>query len=277
MNALFFNSAAKNWKLLLLSASFIGLLLLGPSFMETAITPQIGAILHSPSVESPFGTDELGRSMLARCAVALSLALRGASVALVTSGILAILMGGIAGWWRGRWIDGVVSWLIGVLHTVPFLLLVAAFGAVVQASWTLIYFLAGCVVWAAPARLVRAEVMRVRSSAYARASKAFGFGVGATLIRVVAPASIPPVLLSLLMIFPELLILDVGLSFFGIGAQPPTPTLGRLLLDGFEKVQSAPWLSVFPLICLMLACIGLYSTIDALSPGSECHRAKDVI
>jgi peptide/nickel transport system permease protein len=263
------------WQLALLTASFVLLLRLAPWLMDAATTPDTNRILGSPALAmgALFGTDELGRSLLARCAVALSLAVRGASLALVVAGTLAILLGGMAGWWRGTWVDAIISWLIGVLHTVPFLLLVAALGAVTQASWSVIYLMAGCVVWASPARLVRAEVMRIRSSAHARASRAFGFGAPAILLRVIAPAALPPVLLSLLMAFPELLILDIGLSFFGLGAQPPTPTLGRLLLQGFEKLQSAPWLAFFPLLCLISACIGLHAIVQRLQPDSFSSTA----
>jgi len=247
------------WQLSLLLGAMVVLLALAPFLMETAITPDSAGILRAPSFTAPFGTDELGRGMFTRCLVALSLAVRGSALALVVAGTLAVLLGGLAGWWRGTWVDAVISWLIGVLHTVPFLLLVAALAAVIEASWSVIYLMAGCVVWAAPARLVRAEVMRIRSSPHTRASRAYGFGTVAILLRVVAPAAIVPVSLSLLLLFPELLVLDIGLSFFGIGAQPPTPTLGRLLLLGFEKLHSAPWLAAFPLLCLVVACLGLWT------------------
>lgn len=268
-------SVTSQWQLALLAGVLAFLLGLAPWLMNAATTPDTTRILGSPAPElgALFGTDELGRSLLARCAVALSLAVRGASLALVVAGTLAILLGGMAGWWRDTSVDGIISWLIGVLHTVPFLLLVAALGAVTQASWSVIYLMAGCVVWAGPARLVRAEVMRIRSSAHARASRAFGFGPPAILLRVIAPAALPPVLLSLLMTFPELLILDIGLSFFGLGAQPPTPTLGRLLLQGFEKLQSAPWLAFFPLLCLISACIGLHAVVQRLQPDSFSSTA----
>lgn len=253
------------WRFSLLLGAMLALLGLAPLLMETAITPDSTGILSTPSLAAPFGTDELGRGMLARCMVALSLAVRGSALALLVAGALAVLLGGLAGWWRGTWVDAVISWSIGVLHTVPFLLLVAALGTVIQASWTVIYLMAGCVVWAAPARLVRAEVMRIRSSSHARASRAFGFGSAAILLRVVMPAAFPPVILTLLMTFPELLVMDVGLSFFGLGSQPPTPTLGRLLLQGFEKLQSAPWLGFFPLLCLVLTCFTLFGVVKTFS------------
>lgn len=266
------------WKLALISVFFVVVLIIGTPLMTPANTPEMDAILQAPSTEALFGTDELGRDMMTRCLVALSLGIRGASLALLTAGVLAILLGGAAGWWRGTWLDGFISWWIGVLHTVPFLLLIAALGAVLQASWILIYFLAGCVVWATPARLVRAEVMRVRTAKHTVASRAMGFGLGAILVRVVTPTALPSVVISLLMIFPELLILDIGLSFFGVGAQPPTPTLGRLLLDGFNKLHSAPWLSIFPFLTLVLACAALYAVVkllDSHKPESQDQHSQN--
>lgn len=242
--------------------------------MNLANTPKMDAVLQSPSTGALFGTDELGRDMTARCLVALSLGIRGAALALLTAGVLAIVLGGAAGWWRGTWLDGFISWWIGVLHTVPFLLLIAALGAVLQASWTFVYFLAGCVVWATPARLVRAEVMRVRTAHYTVATRAMGFGTRALLLRVITPTALPSVVLSLLMIFPELLILDIGLSFFGVGAEPPTPTLGRLLFDGFNKLHSAPWLSIFPFLSLILACAALYSIVKIVETRISESKAR---
>lgn len=272
MSQSFFKNMLQNWPLASLAIVLLLLLSVTPWLMPRAITPVGGVVLHSPSWQQPFGTDELGRNMLARCAVALSLAVRGASLALVVAGALAILLGGMAGWWRGTWIDGIVSWAIGVLHTVPFLLLVAALAAVMQASWSVIYLLAGCVIWAAPARLIRAEVMRIRSSPHARTSRAYGFGTMAILRRVVTPAARVPVSLSLLLLFPELLVMDIALSFFGLGAQPPTPTLGRLLLQGFERIHSAPWLAFFPLLCVVAACLSLWmiaKNMNKLHPSNS--------
>lgn len=227
-------------------------------------------VLLPPSPAHPFGTDEIGRDMLARTLVAVSMGFRGSSAALLVAGSLAIVLGGLAGWCRQTPLDWAISWVISLLHTVPFLLVVAAAAAVLRPGWIETYLLVGAVAWATPARLVRAEVMRVRASRHVAAMRAYGMPLPLLLLRAAVPVAAAPVVLSLVMFLPELLVLDVALSFFGLGAQPPTPTLGRLILSGFSRLESAPWLSLFPALCLVLLCV----IISRAVPSGRYDGAK---
>ena len=121
----------------------------------------------------------------------------------------------------------VVRWIIALLFTVPFILIVVAVFAVIEPGITRAYIAIGCIGWAAPARIVRTEVMRVRSSQFVLAERAAGFSRTRILLRSVLPVCALPGLVSLLYFTPELIGIEVGLSFFGLGAAPPTPTLGH--------------------------------------------------
>ena len=217
-----------------------------------------------PSVAHPFGTDDLGRNMLARTLLATGLSLSVVGRSLLVAFTLAVILGGIAGLYKGRLPDHAISYLIALLHTVPFILIAVALAAVLQASLNSIYLIIGCIAWAAPARLVRAEVMRLRDARFVQAQRAFGLSPTAIFCKSILPLTILPPFIGLLYLTPELVGIDVGLSFFGLGAQPPTPTVGRLIYDGINYFRSAWWLTVMPSAVLIMFILVLYGILDVV-------------
>jgi len=218
-----------------------------------------------PASQAWFGTDGLGRSSFARTFYAAGLSLKMASQSLLVSFVLALILGGIAGLTRGRWPDRIISWVISVIYTIPFVLIAVALAAVIQPDIGSTYLLIGLLGWAAPARLFRASVMQLRSSQHVLAQRAYGFSETRIFLRSVLPLAIVPPFLGLIYFVPELVAIDVGLSFFGLGAQPPTPTLGRLIYDGFGEVRLAWWISVFPAALMIVFFIILYRVVDGLT------------
>jgi peptide/nickel transport system permease protein len=214
---------------------------------EQAYTP--------PGAGAPFGTDSLGRDMAARTLYATGLSLRVAFQSMGISFILAVLLGGLAGYFPGRWPDRVVSGAIAMLFTVPFILIVIAVFAVATPSLARAYVVIGLIGWAAPARLVRAEVIRVRSMPYVLAARAYGFSERSILLHRVLPLCLGPAVVSLLYFLPELLGIEVGLSFFGLGAPPPTPTLGALIYGGLSEFATGWWLAIVPAGVLLMATV----------------------
>jgi len=214
-----------------------------------------------PSLAHPFGTDDLGRNMLARTLLATGLSLSVVGRSLVVAFVLAVVFGGIAGLYKGRLPDHAISYFIALLHTVPFILISVALAAVLQAGIGSIYMIIGCIAWAAPARLVRAEVMRLRDARFVQFQRAFGLSPSAILCKSILPLTLLPPFIGLLYLTPELLGIDVGLSYFGLGAQPPTPTVGRLIYEGINTFRSAWWLTVMPSAVLMLFILTLYAIL----------------
>jgi peptide/nickel transport system permease protein len=235
---------------------------LGPNVINLKLQYQ------PPSRTHLFGTDALGRPLLARTLLGTGLSLEVAARALAIAFVLAIVLGAIAGNTKGRWPDLAISWMIALLHTIPFVLIAIAVAAVLLPGLTSISIVIGIVAWAAPARIVRAEVMVLRSARFVAAQRAFGFHPVTIFFRSVLPLCVVPPLASLLYLLPELIGIDVGLSFFGLGAQPPIPTVGRLVYDGLNLFQNGWWLAVAPASLLLLFFLILYACLA----GSKIAR-----
>ncbi len=242
--------AARIAVIALLALTPAALMLVGSSGDPYAV--ETARAYQGPGFSHPFGTDGLGRDMLARTAYAAGLSLKVVFEAVVISFVLALLLGGVAGYWNGRWPDRSVSWIISLLFTVPFILIVVAIFAVVRPSIERAYIAIGFIGWAAPARIVRAEVMRVRTSQVVLAERALGFSSARILLRTVLPVCALPAFLSILFFIPELIGIEVGLGFFGLGAKPPTPSLGGLIYNGLSEFSTGWWLPLIPAAVLLL-------------------------
>lgn len=229
-----------------------------------------------PSWSYPFGTDALGRDMLARTLYASGLSLRVVTQSVALSFVLALLLGGISGYAAGRWPDHLISWVISLLYTIPFLLIVIAVFSVINPGIQGAYLVIGCIGWAAPARLVRAEVIRLRASPFILAERAFGYPEWRILVRTVLPLSFLPALLSLLYFVPELIGVEVGLSFFGLGAQPPVPSLGRLIYDGLSDFYTGWHLTFIPATMLLILMAILYQVSHWLAKHLDFERHGNV-
>ena len=223
------------------------------------INPELS--YQEPGFEYPFGTDLFGRDMLARTFYATGLTFRVILYAMLVAGLIALLMGSVAGYYASKWPDKIISWLISLLFTVPFILIVIAIFAVIQPEINRVFLAIGCIAWPAPARLVRSVVIQLRKATFIKATRAFGYGRMHLLFKSILPMSISPVLISLLYSVPELVSIEVGLSFFGLGAQPPTPTLGRLIYDGLSDIYVAWWIAIIPAAVLALILATLYYLI----------------
>lgn len=244
---------------------------IGQSFQPYAISPNLA--YASPSSAHWFGTDELGRDMFARTLLATGLSFNVALQSVAIALMLALVFGTISGYYHERWPDKIISWVISLIYTVPFILIVVAVLAVFTPGIERAYIVIGCLAWAAPARLVRAEVMQIRSAPYILAQRAFGFSDAAILSKTLLPLSFLPALLALLYYIPELIGVEVGLSFFGLGAQPPTPSLGRLIYDGLAQFYSAWWLAFIPAAALLSVTVILYCLLPQQAKKSGQDQA----
>ena len=219
----------------------------------------------APAPDLPFGTDALGRDLFARTLYAAGLSLKVVAQSVALSLVLSLLLGGAAGYTAGRLTDRLIGWIISLLFTVPFILIVVAVLTAVEPGMERAYLVIGCIGWAAPARLVRAAVIEARNARYVLAQRAFGFSPTAVFTTTLLPRCLLPAVLSLAYFVPELIGIEVGLSFFGLGAAPPTPTLGRLLYDGLAEFQTAWWLSLGPAAVLLAITASVLACTHALT------------
>lgn len=232
---------------------------------EKAFGIRVEQALTEPSPEHWFGTDASGRSLWHRTLLGAGLSFRIVAGALVLALPLSLVLGTIAGLSTGRWPDRLITWVISLIYTVPFFLLVVSASAIVSPGLGSLPWIIGGVIWAAPARIVRSEAQRLASSPFLRQERSMGIGYFSTLFRSVIPMLIAPAGVSLLYLVPEIIGIDAVLGLFGLGANPPEATLGTLIYDGLKRWDSAPWLSGLPALFLLLFAIIIHHLADRLA------------
>jgi peptide/nickel transport system permease protein len=236
----------------------------------------------SPSPAHPFGTDPYSRDVLTRVlfGARVSLSLAFAAVALSVS--FGILVGVVAGYLGGV-ADTVLMRLVDTALAIPRLLLIIA----VVALWgsvsvlTLTLLIAG-VSWFAVSRLVRAEALAVRDREYVVAARALGVRPWRIMLRHVLPNVVGPGLVNATLAVGNVILLEAGLSFLGIGVRPPTASWGSIIQDGAERVSDLWWLTVFPglaIVITVFACNALGDALrDALDPRQlPLSASEDIV
>jgi peptide/nickel transport system permease protein len=240
--------------------------LLGPALLADPATQGdlLTEALLPPGGAHPFGTDQLSRDVLARTASGLRLSLAlGLLAALLAVGV-GTGVGLVAGAWGGA-VDAVLMRLVDALLAIPrlFLLLLAL------AVWDPIpmpalVVLLGVTGWYGTSRLVRGEAVRLREEEFVAAARALGAGRGRIAGRHLLPNVTGPVLVAATLGVGDVMLLEAGLSFLGLGVRPPTPSLGGMIQDARTVFATAPWTSIFPGLAIVLAVLAVNLVGDAL-------------
>ncbi len=204
------------------------------------------------------GTDRFGRDLLSRLALGTRVSLSVGFIAVIISLILGIFIGSIGGFYRG-WIDEVVVWLINVAWSIPTLLLVIAISIALGKGFWQVFVAVGLTMWVSVARIVRGQVLSIREQEYISAARALGFRFPRMLVFHILPNIVGPLIVIAAANFATAILLEAGLSFLGIGVQPPTPSWGYMLNDhrGYIVVDAA-YLAFLPGLAIMLAVLAFY-------------------
>jgi ABC-type dipeptide/oligopeptide/nickel transport system permease subunit len=219
--------------------------------------------LLGPSVQHPFGTDHQGRDVLARTLHGARLSLAVGLGARIVSMLLGGLLGFVAGY-RGGATDAVIMRTADVFFAFPGLLLLIGITAAFEPGLGIAFVALGVVGWAEVARLVRAEVLRVRELDFVSAARALGARDARILGRHVAPNCLNPLVVSFTMGVAATILAEASLSFLGLGAQPPTPSWGGMVSMGKDFLREAPWISIFPGAFLAASVLSLNLLGDAV-------------
>jgi peptide/nickel transport system permease protein len=220
-------------------------------------------ILAAPDLEHPFGSDSLGRDVLSRVMyafrVSLLVAIGSVAVAFAVGAPIGLLAG-----FRGGWVDGVLMRPLDLLLALPALLLAVSLIAIVGPG-ALIALLAISIIYLPIiARVIRSSVLVVRAQPYVDGARARGASELSIMTRHVLPNSLGPALVQGTVLMGFAIQIEAALSFLGLGAQPPTPSLGIMLSDGRDVITLAPWVEIFPGLALALVVLGFNLIGDGL-------------
>ncbi len=217
------------------------------------------------------GTDDLGRDLLARilCGARASFAVAMLSVAV--SLVVGVSLGLVAGWVRG-WAAAIIMRLVDTMLSIPAILLAVLTVAVIGPSFLSLILVLGLTRWPRYTRVAYASTLQVAAMPYIQASEMAGAGAARILLRHVLPNIAGPLMVVATSEFGLMILFEAGLSFLGLGIQPPAPSWGSIMSAGRQYVERAWWLTVFPGIGLftLVLCINLLGDAmrDQLDPRS---------
>ncbi|MDE5832055.1 MAG: ABC transporter permease [Desulfovibrio sp.] len=212
-------------------------------------------ILEPPCSAFPLGTDRLGRDVLSRLLYGGRVSLWVGFVAVGISVSIGSVLGLISGYFRGL-IDEAVMRLVDIMLCFPSFFLILAVIAFLEPSLTNIMIVIGLTSWMGGARLVRAETLSLRERDYILSSKLTGCRALYILFRHILPNAVAPILITATLGIAGAILIESGLSFLGLGVQPPAASWGNMLMDGKAAIEIAPWLSIYPGLAILITVLG---------------------
>ncbi|MBS1654128.1 MAG: ABC transporter permease [Bacteroidetes bacterium] len=207
-----------------------------------------------PVVQKKFwlGTDKYGRDILSRLIVGVRVSLSVGLITVIISLTIGLLLGSLAGYFKGR-TDDLIMWFINVIWSIPTLLLVFAITLVLGKGFWQVFIAVGLTMWVNVARLVRGQVMAVRELEYIEATRALGFSHFRTIFRHILPNIMGPVMVIAASNFASAIVIEAGLSFLGVGVQPPQPSWGLMIKENYNFIITQnPMLALAPGFAIMI-------------------------
>lgn len=223
-------------------------------FSVNQLTNNIPAAIQKNIITKKYwlGTDKFGRDILSRLIIGTRVSLAVGLIAVLISLILGIILGAVAGYYRG-WIDEVIMWLVNVTWSIPTLLLVFAITMAMGKGFWQIFIAVGLTMWVSVARLIRGQVIAIKEMEYVQAAKALGLKNSRIILRHIIPNILGPVMVIAAANFATAIIVEAGLSFLGIGIQPPQPSWGLMIKENYNFIITHnPMLALIPGFAIML-------------------------
>lgn len=226
-------------------------------------------VLSPPSKEHLLGTDELGRDLLSRIIWGSRVSLKVGFVAVGIALCIGTLIGAVAGFYGGK-IDAVLMRFVDIMLAFPTFFLILAVIAILEPSIFTIMAVIGITSWMDVARLVRAEFLTLKERDFVDAAKAAGVSNPRLIFKHLLPNALSPVFVAATFGIAGAILVESGLSFLGLGVQPPEPSWGNILTSGKDNIEVAWWLSLYPGLAILITVLS-YNLVgeglrDALDP-----------
>lgn len=220
------------------------------------------------------GTDRFGRDLLSRLLIGTRVSLSVGFISVFISLLIGISLGAIGGFFRG-WIDDVIVWLINVVWSIPALLLVIAITFALGKGFWQIFVAVGMTMWVEVARVVRGQVLSIREKEYVEAGKALGFRNSRLIIRHILPNVMGAVIVISAANFAAAILIEAGLSFLGIGVQPPMPSWGTMIKEHYAFIiLDSAYLAILPGIAIMLLVLAFMLVGNGLRDALDVKSVK---
>ncbi len=239
--------------------------------------PELQNIIIKKNIKKKYyllGTDRFGRDYLSRLLIGIRVSLSVGFISVFISLVIGIFLGSLAGFFRG-WVDNVIVWLINVVWSIPTLLLVIAITFALGKGFWQVFIAVGLTMWVEVARVVRGQILSIREKEFVEAGKALGLKSSRIIFRHILPNIMGVIIVISAANFAAAILIEAGLSFLGIGVQPPMPSWGTMIKENYSYIiLDSAYLAILPGMSIMFMVLAFMLIGNGLRDALDVKASK---